>query len=1132
MLTGWSWCAGPPSKLAGVGCVALLAVCGTAHAQHAVPLFVAADTAAGVPERQGFVRIVNHDDRAGEAHIVAFDDAGVRRGPIRLALPAGETVHFNSNDLQDGNPSKGIAAGVGAPTLGDWRLEITSTLDIAVLAYLRTRDGFLTNMRDVAPAVAEGIKVAIFNPASNRNQVSRLRLINPTTAPAAVRIRAVDDRGRVSAVVSTELPARAARTFTAQELEGTEESSALQGSLGNGDGKWRLTVTADQPVQAMSLLASPTGHITNLSTVPRQPGATAHRVPLFPAAAAADATVDERPFRQGFLRIVNRAAAGVVTITAFDESPLQHEPVSLPIGAGATVHINSDDLEHGNAAKGLSAGVGDGVGDWRLELQSDSNIEVLAYIRTKDGFLTSMHEQVARLGDSYRVATFNPASNVNQVSTLRIANPGDVQAHVAIVGVDDRGAPGGPVRLTIPAGGVRTLAAADLETGVGVAGALGDGAGKWQLTVQSAAAIDVASLIQNRTGHLTNLSSEPERSAAAFYQDRLSMQVVQSRCINCHIAGGVAEGTRLVFAAAQVLNHAEMNHGVFRNFVANADRASLVLTKVRGEADHGGGLQLADDSPEYASLRTYLDRLVDERLPPPSPPARLQLIDAIPRQGAEIDPATRNLSLVHLDGADSTFGYAGSCRPSGVAVRRSLVDLSDGAIDVVDHHVSCDLTAASRQQVHVDALGAEGGYRQGELSFTTGNDLGGLSLIVRDSQFVPRGAVDELFHVYITAALLDDIEDSSLRILAGVLLDALAEDAWAELRDPNASYGVLTERVAYRSRTPEGTISTLTGLVAAPAIDDESSFERRNRVLVLSHATGSTPSALEFSDPWYVLAVMFASRGYLVIAPDNWGRGELRDATLPETYLLANRTANNSLDMLRAVLASDDYRDFHAAQTDLALIGYSQGGHTAMALWLAIHAAADDDLRVRELHSGAAPHNLYRTFRGALEQLAGRCDDAAYCRLVDRGVISQYAVGRIIPAVLAYAPGDLTRADLVEDDALRTAFVTGMLDDDPRYDAMKTTLQRSSFTNLVDLSAAIAADTSIHLYHSPFDRLVPQQNTRDLAALLAPDFNVTFYEDECASDGYEVLFGIVTTAGPLHAVCGMEVLDEVLKSYR
>ena len=221
-----------------------------------------------------------------------------------------------------------------------------------------------------------------------------------------------------------------------------------------------------------------------------------------------------------------------------------------------------------------------------------------------------MHEQVARLGDSYRVATFNPASNVNQVSTLRIANPGDVQAHVAIVGVDDRGASGGPVRLTIPAGGVRTLAAADLETGVGVAGALGDGAGKWQLTVQSAAAIDVASLIQNRTGHLTNLSSAPERSAAAFYQDRLSMQVVQSRCINCHIAGGVAEGTRLVFAAAQVQNHAEMNHGVFRAFVANADRASLVLTKVRGEADHGGGLQLADDSPEYASLRTYLDRLV------------------------------------------------------------------------------------------------------------------------------------------------------------------------------------------------------------------------------------------------------------------------------------------------------------------------------------------------------------------------------------------------------------------------------------------------------------------------------------------------------------------------------------------
>ena len=1129
-----------PSRLAWAGSAALLAVCGTVRAQHAVPLFVAGDDATG---RQGFVRVVNHEDRAGSAEIVAFDDAGVRRGPIRLELLAAETVHFNSRDLRDGNPDKGLASGVGTPTVGDWRLEITSELDIEVLAYLRTRDGFLTSMVDVAPAAPDGINVAIFNPASNRQQVSRLRLINPTSASTTVRIHGVDDRGRRSEVVHASVPARAARTFTAQELEGMDAGRAdLQGALGDGTGKWRLTVTADRSMQAMSILASPTGHLTNLSAAlgyarPATSGQV-HRVPFFPAGVAADATFAQKPFRQGFLRVVNRAEAGVVTIAAFDESPRQHPLVSLRIGAGETIHINSDDLEHGNAAKGLSAGVGDGAGDWRLALRSELDIEVFAYVRTKDGFLTSMHEQVTPLGDRYQVAIFNPASNANQASRLRIANPGDMAAHVAISGLDDLGKPSGEVRLTVPAGGVRVLSAADLEAGVGVAGALGNGTGKWQLAVRSDNAIDVMSLIQNRTGHLTNLSSAAERSAAAFYQERLSRPVVQTLCVSCHRAGGLAEGTGLVFAAAEVDGYVAMNHGVFRDFVVNADRARLVLAKVLAEGGHGGGEVLADDSAEYAALRTYLARLVDERPAAPSRPKPLQLIDALPAAGAEVDPATSQLSLVHLDGANSTFGYAGSCRPRGVAIRRSLQDLSnDAPVDAVDHHVACDLTAVSRQQIQLDALGADGGYRQGELSFSTGNDQGGLSLVERDMLPVPRAEIDNLFDLYIAAALLQEIEDVSLQLLAGALLDQLAKNTWAELRDPNATYDVLAQRVAYTSRNPTGgeRSKMLTGLVAGPAVAAGFSFQNRDRVLVLSHATGATPSTLEYGDAWFVLAVMFASRGYLVIAPDNWGRGELRDASLPETYLLANRTANNSLDMLRAVLADDDYDIYHdaaAARTDLALIGYSQGGHTAMALWLAI-AAGEYGLRVRELHSGAAPHNLYRTFRGVLEHVANRCDNNAYCRLVDRRVILPYAVRRILPAVLAYAPGGLTEADVLEEDALNMHFVTGMLDNDPRYDALKTTLQRSSFTNLVGLSAALrAVDTEIHLYHARRDRLVPQQNTRDMAELLAPDFNVTFHEDECTSDAYETIFGLVNVAGPLHAVCGLEVLDEVMKRYR
>ena len=44
----------------------------------------------------------------------------------------------------------------------------------------------------------------------------------------------------------------------------------------------------------------------------------------------------------------------------------------LSIGAGETVHFNSNDLELGNTAKGLSGSTGAGVGDWRLVLSSEA----------------------------------------------------------------------------------------------------------------------------------------------------------------------------------------------------------------------------------------------------------------------------------------------------------------------------------------------------------------------------------------------------------------------------------------------------------------------------------------------------------------------------------------------------------------------------------------------------------------------------------------------------------------------------------------------------------------------------------------------------------------------------------------
>ena len=66
--------------------------------------------------------------------------------------------------------------------------------------------------------------------------------------------------------------------------------------------------------------------------------------------------------------------------------------------------------------------------------------------------------------------------------------------------------------MTVPAGASRTIAAADLEAGgEGFAGALDDGIEKWRFTVSSEQPVIVMSLLSSPTGHLTNLSTAPDR---------------------------------------------------------------------------------------------------------------------------------------------------------------------------------------------------------------------------------------------------------------------------------------------------------------------------------------------------------------------------------------------------------------------------------------------------------------------------------------------------------------------------------------------------------------------------------------------------------------------------------------------
>lgn len=233
---------------------------------YSLPLLLPADNAA----QQGFVRIINDSRAEGVVEITATDDAGAAYGPIRLPVPAMRTRHFNSRDLELGNTQKGLSSGTGDGE-GDWRLALTTSLDIKPQAYARSGDGALVSLHGLAGGLAREHEVSFFNGAANRTSRSLLRLINPNNRSVAVTIDARDDQGQAAPEgrVNLSLPRLSAKRITAQQLEaGQQDNPDFSGRLGDGAGKWRLFIAAGDDIRVMNLIQTPDGRLHNLSASP------------------------------------------------------------------------------------------------------------------------------------------------------------------------------------------------------------------------------------------------------------------------------------------------------------------------------------------------------------------------------------------------------------------------------------------------------------------------------------------------------------------------------------------------------------------------------------------------------------------------------------------------------------------------------------------------------------------------------------------------------------------------------------------------------------------------------------------------------------------------------------------------
>ena len=105
-----------------------------------------------------------------------------------------------------------------------------------------------------------------------------------------------------------------------------------------------------------------------------------------------------------------------------------------------------------------------------------------------------------------------------------------------------------------------------------------------------------------------------DESIETLFSAYISQQIVQSKCVTCHVEGG-ASGvgiSRLQFVRSTTENHVNLNRAVFEDFVDTAeDPVDLILNKIQG-VGHGGGIQVTAGSVDFANLERFLRQLAND----------------------------------------------------------------------------------------------------------------------------------------------------------------------------------------------------------------------------------------------------------------------------------------------------------------------------------------------------------------------------------------------------------------------------------------------------------------------------------------------------------------------------------------
>lgn len=338
---------------------------------------------------------------------------------------------------------------------------------------------------------------------------------------------------------------------------------------------------------------------------------------------------------------------------------------------------------------------------------------------------------------------------------------------------------------------------------------------------------------------------------------------------------------------------------------------------------------------------------------------------------------------------------------------------------------------------------------------------------------------------------------TALNVIARADITAATQAADSRTRTLVPLYDVANHRIEYLTIDAQGREIVASGLVSVPV----KAAGARSPVLGYQHGTtfidAEAPSNHAMADE---AAVILASLGYIVVAPDYVGYGVSKGA--PHPYLLAAPTAAATLDLLTA---AQTWRR-RAAVTDngqLFLTGYSEGGYATVAAHRAMQFARSAHLaNLRAVVAGAGPYDVKLTLDALLERVRDEVpllaplldpDVLRFLSDTDRNRLRDELMKRLRP----------TEADVVFDNTMIDRYLA---DEAPLIEL---------FSNVHDWAPALA----LRLFHGRDDETVP---------IVAGEDAVTTMRSRGAAD---VTLTICTAVPASHIGCVPEFLQFVLAEF-